>query len=104
MIFVKEEYLNATEGYWCGDSGVQESRFEDDEVDKLFKFCQKEFGRCVSKVYIDKGEGKSAHIGWVFQKARKYEDTGQKYISEAWITMHTREPEKKTKYFYKEVK
>jgi len=104
MIFVKEEYLNATEGYWCGDSGVQESRFEDDEVGKLFKSCQKEFGKCAGKVYVEKNGGRSAHVGWLFQKACRYTDTGQKYILEVWITMHTKEPKKKTKYFYKEVK
>lgn len=78
--------LNKTEKYlifediqeW--DNGLCETPSE------VYKVAQKEYGRCTSKMYIDTKDGKAKHIGWVFKKKCYYEDTGESYIQEAWIT------------------
>jgi len=100
-IYVKQEYLNKTEGYSFGDSGVYESRFE--KVEEVFKFCQKEYGRCLSRVYVDGENGVPFAIGWVFERVDKYEDTGENYIKETWVSLHEKEPEKTIKHFYKKL-
>ena len=96
-IFVQEDYVNATEGYRMGDSDPQESRF--DNPGDLFHFCQKEYGRCIGRVYIDTPSGVKT-IGWVFQKREKYTDCNEHYLQEAWITMHSAPPERSIKFNY----
>lgn len=48
----------------------------------LFRRLSREFGRCVSKVYV--GEGNP--IGWVFEKKQPYIDKGF-FIQETWVTI-----------------
>lgn len=97
-IWVQEEYVDATQGVGISiDTTPQESRF-DDKGD-LFRFCLQEYGRCVSKVYIDTPKGPKA-IGWVFQKRVKYTDCDETYLQEAWITLHTAPPVRSIKYNY----
>ena len=56
-------------------------------IAEVYKAAQKEFGRCVSKMYIDTDDpNKPKHVGWVFEKKQKYEDTKEFYIQETWIT------------------
>ena len=70
-----------------------------DDLGRLFKFAQKEWGRCVSKVYIDTAEGPKA-CGWVFRKRRAYDDDRTKsYVQEAWVTLHERADEVTRKSF-----
>lgn len=59
---------------------------EDTPIGDIFRMFQREYGRCVSKVYIDTEDGVKA-IGWVFQKREKYEDSDKTYIREVWITL-----------------
>lgn len=82
-MLIKETWLNATENHIVGDSGEYETYT--DNIGELFKFLQKEYGRCRSKIYIDKKDGSTVQIGWVFQKKMKYTDTGESYIGETWI-------------------
>jgi len=93
MLHVKEDYVNSTEGYSFGGSEMHETYFEDDESGKLFRECQKEYGRCVSKVYVsDTSElldGEPKQIGWVFQKRVKYEDCDKTYLQEVWVTVYS---------------
>lgn len=49
----------------------------------LFRRLSREFGRCVSKVYV--GEG--APIGWVFEKKQPYADKGF-FIQETWAIIN----------------
>lgn len=86
-IWVSEVYINATEGYTFGDSDVYESFTND--TGKLYRSCQREYGRCVSKAYIDPADGgKPRAIGWVFVGRQQYEDTGETYLREVWVTLH----------------
>jgi len=70
-----------------------------DNIGKLFLNFQREYGRCVSKVYIDTLGG-AKPIGWVFQKLRKYTDCNEHYLAETWITLHSAKPTKQFTYHY----
>lgn len=85
-LYASAEYVNLTEGYRMGGDGIQETFT--DSVGALYRFCVKEYGRCVSKVYIDGLQGHPKAIGWCFVKRCKYEETGKEYLRETWITLH----------------
>ena len=93
-IFLQEEFVNATMGYRINDGEVFESRFETKA--EVYKYAQKQYGKCVGKCYV--GEGK--HIGWIFQKLVRYEDSKEKYLQEVWITLHTAKPVRSIEYYY----
>lgn len=96
-LYVQETYINRTEGYRFGDSDVYESQY-DDKGD-LYRAVRREYGRCVSRVYVDSNEG-AKPIGWVFVKRDKYEDTGESYLREVWVTIHKAPPTKTVEYHY----
>lgn len=52
---------------------------------KVFNHAQKEYGRCRSKIYVDRIDGTTKHIGWVFEKRIKYADCNETYLQETWI-------------------
>lgn len=62
------------------DNGLCETPSE------VYRAALKEYGRCVSKIYIDSKDKKSKHVGWIFEKKCFYEDTQEPYIQETWIT------------------
>lgn len=62
----------------------------------LFRDLQREFGRCISKVYVGDGE----QIGWVFQSRQRYKDSNETFIREAWVTVHDEYPETNKTYHY----
>jgi len=95
-MLVKEEWVNQTEGYMVGDSGEYEPYTND--IGALFKEFQKEYGRCISKVYIDKG---NIAIGWVFEKKTKYNDCEQYYIQHTWISLYNKKTDVIHKHYYK---
>jgi len=54
---------------------------------KLFKMLEREFGRCVSKTYVDRKDAPPTEIGWVFNARRRYEDKPkQTYLAEIWVS------------------
>jgi hypothetical protein len=99
-LYVEEAYINKTEGYRFGDSDVQLSRFE--TPGDVFRFAQKEYGRCISKVYLDVLDEPKA-IGWVFLSKARYEDTDEPYLREVWITLHDALPTLTREAYYHEV-
>jgi len=96
-MLIKEEYINATENAEYGES--EQYAPYTSNIGKLFKSLQKEFGRCISKVYIDNKE-KSNAIGWVFQKRTRYEDTREIYLQETWVTLYEKEDKHTVKHYY----
>lgn len=100
-MLIEEVWRNATENYICGESGLYEPYT--DNLGELFRSLQKEYGKCVSKVYVDQGD-KTIAIGWVFEKRRKYDDCNDTYLQETWVTLHESKPEVETTYHYKELK
>ncbi len=81
------DYVNATKGY----------RYEGftEETDKtpgeIFKMARSEYGKCVSKMFIDvpMGDGTfdTKNAGWVFQKRVKYLDCKDCYLQETWVNV-----------------
>jgi hypothetical protein len=80
---------------------VYETRF--DKPGELYRFLVREFGRCISKMYVEMKDGTSKHIGWVFQKRQKYDDSKEKYLAETWVSLHEGPPERSIKYHYAEL-
>lgn len=90
-LYVSEVFINGTKGYQFGESGIYEAYTDD--IGKLFRSMQKEYGRCIGKVYIDTKDEKAHTIGWVFSKRMKYEDARDNspdsfYTREVWVTLH----------------
>lgn len=94
-LYVSEEHLEIRldadgeeeRGYRLGGSEPYEA-FTDD-VGRLFRDCQREYGRCTGKVYIDRKDGSPMAIGWVFRKQRAYEDSPRQfYVHEVWVMLH----------------
>lgn len=57
---------------------------------ELFRAMQKEYGRCVSRVYVDTADGKAQPVGWYFESRQPYSDArkpSDTYIRGAWITV-----------------
>lgn len=100
-MLIQEAWIDKTDNCLVGESGLYEPYT--DNIKQLFKTLMKEYGRCVSKVYVDKGN-KTIAIGWVFEKRRKYDDSNDTYLQETWVTLHESEPEVETTYHYKELK
>ena len=96
-ILIQEEYVNATEGYLIGNNEPYESRY--DTLGEVYRACVREFGRCISKVYVD-GNGAAHPIGWIFQKTAHYEDTKEPFLQEVWVTLHTAPPDRHIAYHY----
>ena len=83
MLKIQETWVNKTEGYSYGKSDWYEP-FTDD-LGELFKSLQREYGRCISKVYNDNIDGTSYPIGWVFEKRANYDDTNETYLQNTWV-------------------
>jgi hypothetical protein len=99
-LWINETWVNATRGHGIGDSGVYETSYEEDERGALYRVLVKEYGRCVSKVYIDREGGPPKVIGWVFIQRAKYTDSSDTYIRETWVTLHKAPPTVVTEHHY----
>jgi len=86
----QETLVNETEGYIMFESDEQEAWTGN--LGKLFKTLQKEFGKCTSKMYVDKN-GTAIQSGWVFQKKCKYTDCSEHYLQTAWISIFSQKSE-----------
>lgn len=92
MIYIQETFVNISKGYICSESEVYKTDF--DSVNKLFRALNKEHGKCVSKMYIGEGQ----HIGYVFQKRQKYDDSKETFLLETWVSFHKEKPTKTFHY------
>lgn len=81
---VRETFRNATEGHLIGVDACTDLCSSD--PGELFRLSQREYGRCVSKVYVDTEQGTKA-CGWVFEAIDHYEDTGEPYLREVWVEL-----------------
>lgn len=102
--WTQETYINATEGYRYGGTDIYETRF--DSLGDLYRFVQKEFGRCISRMYIDVKPGAAVleanrvwpvkngvqQVGWVFQGRARYEDSKDTYLKETWVHVYAQKP------------
>lgn len=94
------EYVNKTENHMVGNEDIFETRY--DNPGDMYRHCLRFYGKCVSKVYIDKGD-KTIAVGWVFHKRTKYEDSKETYLQETWVTLYEAMPEKRITHHYKEL-
>lgn len=69
---MRESYINQDEHCRFGESDWYEPWTDD--RGEIFRDAQKEYGRCVSKVYRDLPGGEVRAVGWVFEKKMRYED------------------------------
>jgi len=96
-LWINETWINATEkNICCGDSDPYETFTDNTRI--LFKSLQKEYGKCISKMYIDKKDGPTIQAGWVFEKLQKYDDCNEKYLAQTWVTVYKSEPIKSVSY------
>jgi hypothetical protein len=62
----------------------------DKTMGEVFRISQREYGRCVSKVYRDVAMGDGTYDtkteGWVFLKRAEYQDCKKTYLQETWIS------------------
>jgi len=88
---IRETAVNATAEHMIGeyDQPIDETVFADDySMAALYRFGISEYGRCTSKVYIDTSDG-TKHIGYVFVKRTKYQDSNETYLHETWLSYAT---------------
>ncbi len=90
--------------YSIGESGAYETFT--DNLGKLYKSLSKEYGRCVSKMYVDRKDGETIQTGWVFQKRMKYTDARGNdkdkdyYLQETWVSVYKSKPVRTVKVEY----
>ena len=96
-LYIKENLINRDENYQFEESDVYDTGL--DTKGELFKRLQQEYGRCVSRVYIDT-PNEPKPIGWVFESTQNYEDTGEPYTRAVWVTVHSKMPIRTIQYHY----
>lgn len=84
-MLMHETYVNVDKNACFGESDWFEPWTED--TGKLYKDLVREYGRCVSSVYIDQENSPPLRVGWVFRKRMKYEDSPDTYIREVWVEL-----------------
>ena len=93
-LWINEEYVNRSKGWFFGETGPYETCHSTEERDKLFLSLQRQYGRCQGKMYVDRKDGSTLQIGWVFEKQTHYENTHEPYLQETWITVWSIPPQK----------
>ena len=90
--------VNADKGYQFGDPDP----FESDCYTKgeVYNEVSREYGRCMSKMYLDQKDGKAREIGWVFEKREQYTDCDETFLCETWVTVLSGKPVKTISYDY----
>jgi hypothetical protein len=97
-LHVQETFVNEDRQGTFGESEVYATPFE--APGELFRSLQSEWGRCVSKVYIDRAGRGAQPIGWVFESIARYDDTGEPYKRHVWARVHLKPPTVTTTYHY----
>ena len=89
-MYARVDLVNETEGHRLGEPEVYET--STDNLNRLFRAYQKEYGACKSKVYIDGPKGEAVPVGWYFEKRAQYTDSTKTYLQGAWIELHVTAP------------
>ena len=95
-IYISEAFVNKDKDirYWSGEpyeTGL-------DKIGNLYRCMLKEHGRCIGKVYVDRENGETWAVGWVFIKREHYDDNKDTYIRETWITLYHQPIERQLLY------
>jgi len=95
---VQETFINRDLNACFGATDPYEA-FTDD-VGRLFRACQREYGQCTGSVYIDGKNGQVHRIGWVFRKRDTYTNSPDTYLREVWVTLLEGPPKLKFRYHH----
>ena len=92
---IQESHVNATERHGIGEdtydvAGTWLEGKTDGEIFHWFA-TSGDYGRCISKVYVDAADGPPTPVGWVFVKRAKYQDCDETYLHETWVTLLDRD-------------
>jgi len=84
---VQTSWINASEHYRIYDElqPIEDTVFEDMKRGEVFRWLQREYGACTSKVYVDTPDQPRA-IGWVFEKRVPYDDSRETYLQQTWVS------------------
>lgn len=104
-LFIEVVQENGTRNYRISDPVLSETKYTDKST--LYKALVKEYGRCISKMYVDVS-GRPTQIGWCFARRELYSDyrlnkqikslskeerDEKTFICVTWVSIHTRKPE-----------
>jgi len=107
-LFIEVTQINEDIKCRLNDPVVSETKFSN--TGELYRNLVKEYGKCVSKQYIDDPDGNTQQIGWVFEKREYYSDMRvmkdirslskfekdvRTFMCTTWVSVHSREPETK---------
>jgi hypothetical protein len=84
---LKITYTNATENYCIGEEFLDLEKSNIQCLKDLYNEGRKTWGRVVSKVFIDGPDKKPLHVGYVFKKREKYDDSSETFLSETWVSI-----------------
>ena len=85
MLWIKIDMVNATKGYCFSKDRPFETCHEN--LGDLYRAMVREYGRCTSKMYTDRGVKPAMCVGWVFVKRAKYNDANETYLQETWVAV-----------------
>jgi hypothetical protein len=90
-IYIQETWVNRSGGHMIGENEPYETWCE--TVGELFRAMQQEYGRCISKMYVDKRDtSEPLQVGWVFEQKDKYTDCNEEYLRETWVYVYKEKP------------
>lgn len=85
-VYIQESFVDQTRGVRLWEDGPYETWTDD--IKQLFCQAQREYGRCISKVYVDGSTvGDVRAVGWVFEKKLQYENSQDLYTQEVWCVL-----------------
>ena len=93
QLWIQETYVNEDRHGICGETEPYETRYSTDEVGRLFRFLQREYGRCSGRQYVDRKDGPAVQTGWVFEKRARYTDCAETYLQRTWVTVWSTAPQ-----------
>jgi hypothetical protein len=98
-LYTRYTFVNRTENHIIGEEPSFEEAFTDNRG-RLFRSCQKEFGRCTSKMYRDVTGGPPAVVGWVFEGKDTYQGCPRSstYTREVWVEVLERPDKEREDY------
>jgi hypothetical protein len=91
-MMIEKTHVNATENYLLGEpirDKIENTVLDGMTFGQMYRWFQSEgYGRCTSKVFVDTNNpNEPMQVGWVFLKRDKYEDTGETFLHETWVTL-----------------
>ena len=96
-LWIQEEFVNETKNQRFSNGPWIDT--DCSEIGELFRRLSREYGRCISKIYVDKMSGPPMQVGWVFEKRMEYDDAhrirdkaDRTYIRHVWVNVSNGDP------------